>query len=303
MAAKAQYPELDDIYLATGCIEERKQLIEDLWNDYAPYADSNFLVEAKSKDRFNERSWELYLGATLLRRGYTLHPHKGEGPDFNIKTQDGLDVWVEATAPGRGVADPVPPRPQIRPGEIYSGGGSIEEGARPKVLRITQAILDKQRQYENHVRKGIVKEGDPYIVAINGHDFSGIAEHQDYLVRWAFFAGGLIQYKLLANGELDKPTLAYSPKVEKRTEGGVGEIECGLFTDDRYKDISAVIFTMDHVINAPREAPIGSNLIYARNPYARNKLPDRFWKIGREWVFSEGRFNCISHDDVAVPGF
>jgi len=296
---KKAYSDLDEIYVVTGSIPERRDFVETLWKLYEPYSENDFIKKAKRRGSFNERTWELYIGSTLLSHGYSLIPKKEEeGPDLCIKYKN-INIWIEATAPGRGQTDAVPSRPVITPGEIYSGGGNIEDDYRPRVLRMTHAIKDKKAQYLRNLNAEVIKENDPFVVAINGYEFSGLGNLPDYLIKWTFFAAGPLQYRLQSDGSLGEPTLAYRPKVDKNHPNGIVEIECGLFNDESYKEISAVIFTFDHLINANKEK-LGNNLIIARNPFAQNSLPNDFWAIGREWSRDGNQIIYKNHDSDEI---
>src|SRR5882757_1264405 len=75
-----------------GIVHRRKtkEWMEDLWQEFEPYADPNFLAEFPK--RFNQRSWELYLGATFLDRGYNLAQHDAAGPDFDVHDTPGKRI-------------------------------------------------------------------------------------------------------------------------------------------------------------------------------------------------------------------
>ena len=96
-------------YVATSTMATRPEFkiwLEAIWKQYEPYADSNFPNEFKKQ--FNQRTWELHLGSTLINRGYVLGSHANAGPDIKIPYQNN-NVWVEAIAVEKGDAqDKVP---------------------------------------------------------------------------------------------------------------------------------------------------------------------------------------------------
>jgi hypothetical protein len=72
--------------------QEIRDFIEEMWKEYWPYADSDFLPKARNRD-FQACYWEMYLGCSLLRQNMQIEPRaerKGrwgspdKGPDFKI---------------------------------------------------------------------------------------------------------------------------------------------------------------------------------------------------------------------------
>src|SRR5262245_28428217 len=76
-----------------------KHFIEELWIRFRPLADRHFREDAR--DHFLQRFWEMYLGVTLLDRGFDLQRHGDEGPEFYAVVA-GRRMWFEAMAPGPG---------------------------------------------------------------------------------------------------------------------------------------------------------------------------------------------------------
>ena len=44
---KQLYPKLDPYFVASGCIKERREKFEKLWEQFKPYADNHFLNQIK----------------------------------------------------------------------------------------------------------------------------------------------------------------------------------------------------------------------------------------------------------------
>jgi len=106
-----QFPHYDPGYItqSAGLPRRReKEWMEKLWEQYEQYADPNFLEDFKRQ--FAQRSWELYLGAILLNRGFKLGRHNSAGPDFDVQNNKGSRLtWVEAIATDKGKgSDKVP---------------------------------------------------------------------------------------------------------------------------------------------------------------------------------------------------
>jgi len=89
----------------------------------------------------------------------------------------------------------------------------------------------------------------------------------------------------MSDGTLGQPFYNYSPVVVKQGQNGPEVVETDLFLNDKCKDLSAVLFCKDDVINCPIDSDqIGNNLVLLRNPFAKNKIPDNFADFAREWI-------------------
>ena len=114
-----------------------KELVETLWQVYRPHADRHFRNDART--HFQERFWEMYLGVTLIKHGFTIDAWNAKGPEFFIKKIP--KIWVEAIAPGAGEgADAVP---EIEYGSLVMTKVPEKE----IILRLRHAIWQKYRKY------------------------------------------------------------------------------------------------------------------------------------------------------------
>lgn len=149
-----------------GADSSRVAEIERFWRMFKPFADPGFLETfcTENEEEFQQRYWELWLGAWLLRQGIQLLPNMGEGPDFNFKF-GGQHVWIEAVSPGPGKGANQVPEP------VYQELGQPLVGhdvpAREMLLRHTAAVREKIIKYRAHVTKGIVQPQDAFIIAID----------------------------------------------------------------------------------------------------------------------------------------
>lgn len=56
---------LDEYFLVSSALEERKDFFDSLYEVYEPYSDEGFLKDVQIQ--FHQRSWEMYLGAMMFR--------------------------------------------------------------------------------------------------------------------------------------------------------------------------------------------------------------------------------------------
>jgi hypothetical protein len=146
-----------------------REFAEKLWEQYHPYADSNFLIEIRRD--FHARFWEMYLTCALLKcslqREYSVSCPKSKagGPDIRIE-HSGQCIWVEAVTATDGDSDK--PDSIITPtlGKVY------DVPDERIILRYMTAIEQKYHKYREHRQNGIVNKGDSYIIAVNGYPLS-----------------------------------------------------------------------------------------------------------------------------------
>jgi hypothetical protein len=255
---------------------DTKAFVARLWAFFSPYADCNFRSAIASS--FHPRFWEMYLAFGLAAQGAELHPTPPDGPDFLIR---GLHhpVWVEATAPFKGDRDDQVPEERMNILQAIPSEALI--------LRYRAKIEDKFKILVSSLEAGIIKEFDPYIIAINGRSlpFSRFEPPIPRILQALFPFGDPFV-------TIDRNTLqqigsgySYRAKIEKKSGAPVSTT---VFLDPKCNRISAVLFCNSNVWNRPpSDAEVGLDFTLIHNPMAtRNAIPYHWLKCGREcWVF------------------
>jgi hypothetical protein len=282
IALLKKFPAYDAGYLcqATGISRRKeKEWMEKLWQQYEPYADSHFLDDFKRQ--FTQRSWELYLGATLLNRGFKLGKHVSSGPDFDLQNnQNKRLTWIEAVAAEQGSGN------DRVPDMAYGIVQNVPE--EEMLLRIANALDQKFKKYQTELARGIVKGEEPYAIAVNrsgvGHVDPGLP-----LILKALFGIGHQTLRIRINGvrqENPEPFWSGRPKIEKRSGKDVPML---FFEDATHSGISAIIYCIDNILNSPRLLQeMGENFIIVHNPLAKNPLPYGFFPFGEEYKAEGG---------------
>ena len=260
---------------------EGRAFTELLWPRFSPYADSNFLREAK--DNFTERFWEMYLGCTLLDCGYEIGTPGDEGPDLyaHVWTRR---VWFEATAPSAGTGKDQVPEPEVEKATRVPDDQIL--------LRLTGAIDAKRQHFEAVKAKGITSEHDGAVVCINGrnipHTISDYWPHR--IVRAVFPIG----YPTLtvARDTLDTVHSGFDLRPHLEKASGT-EIPTTGFTDDSLAMISALIYSRVDCANHPPK--LGDDFICVHNPNASNPLPIGFMGRGLEYFALDNKLKCLDH--------
>ena len=271
-----QFPQYDPGYItqSAGLPRRReKEWMEKLWEQYEQYADQHFLEDFKRQ--FAQRSWELYLGTTLLNRGFKLGKHNSAGPDFDIQNEKGVRLaWVEAIATDKGKGN------DRVPDMVYGVGSNVPE--EEMLLRVTNALDKKFKKYQTEIKNKIVKENEPYVIAINRSNL----DHLDPLlplILKAVFGIGHLTLRIMVGGVRQENTESYwgrQPNIAKKSGK---EVPTLFFEDEKHAGISAVIYCADNILNSPRvPEEMGENFVIVHNPLAKNPLPDGFFPFGDE---------------------
>jgi hypothetical protein len=272
-----------------------REKIEAMWARYEPYCpDEHFLSEARRA--FHERTWEMRLACVLLDRGLPLVRPGPKGPDLCI---DGSPrVWVEAIAVGAGEsADRVPDRAArafteeergYRDDELPDAGWHGEPPSEDSlILRATEALDKKTKAYLTYRRDGIVKPGEPYIVAISLTKIDDAFYRSQFddvpVFLQALFGIGAEHIRLSTEpAAKDKLFRPHRPFV---TKAGGAKISTLAFASPSHPEISGVFGSCTDIVNVPSDP--GREIMFVNNPRAAAPVPPGTFRFGMEFVASE----------------
>lgn len=269
---KEMYPKYDSYFIASGCCKERREKFDKLWKKYKPYADRHFLNQIRTN--FHQRTWEMYVGNVLLKKGLKLQS-KNEGPDFVIDKT----AYVECVAPTKG--DPTKPDsvPEMfvatTPEEICVQDVPVDK----MILRITQVIKDKALdQYENWKSKKWFDLKMPFIIAVNTGDLSHVEDSSMPNVLKALFGFQFMQINIKTGAT----NFSHRDKVDKSNNKPV---PVNYFTNKDFSFVSGVLFSDKLVLNHPEN--IGEDCLFVNNPFADNPVDESFVKLLKNWTASK----------------
>ena len=277
-----QFPRYDPGYITQSAglpRRKEKEWMEKLWEQYALYADSHFLEDFKRQ--FVQRSWELYLGVTLLNRDFKLGRHSKAGPDFDVQNNKGKRLtWIEAiaTEKGRG-KDKVPEM-------IYEIVMDVPE--EKMLLRISNGLDKKFKQYQTELANRVIKDNESYVIAVNRSPLDHVDPGLPLILKTLFGIGHQALRIMVGGVRQEKPESFWTgrPKIGKRSGRDVPML---FFEDPTHSGISAVIYCSDNILNSPRiPQEMGENFIIVHNPLAKNPLPDGFFPFGDEHKAERG---------------
>lgn len=251
-----------------------REFIENLWQKYEPYADKHFQTEVAIN--FHNRFWEMYLSCCLLEQGLKLTPRTSrKGPDIHLASVE-RNVWIEAIAPKGGTGPDALQEPALEVGKVHYSNVPEEK----IILRYQSAIHEKFNKYQGYIGDEIIKQNEPYIIAINGRriPYSILEDDIPYIVKSVLPFGDL---NVIINWESDKiigEEYSYRPEINK-AHGA--QVSTRIFLDASFSGISGILFSNSDFLNHPHK--IGNEFIFIHNPLANNPMSPGWLPIGREF--------------------
>ena len=239
---------------------EARDFTESLWRRYRGYEDEHFLQEAK--DHFLERFWEMYLAVAFLERGFELSRAGNAGPEFCF-TSGNRKIWVEAVAPGPGEGNDRVPELQMGP-EVAS-----KVPTEKILLRYTNAIVEKRKQYVAALERGTLDESDAYVLAINSRRIS----HAPFGNTLPFFVQALLPFgppTILIDRKTGEFGERFYQLRESVTKAKGSAVSTASFLDPQFAFVSAVLHSSVDCANRPSR--LGGEFIILHNPSASRSL-------------------------------
>jgi hypothetical protein len=254
---------------------------ENLWSDFAPFADVNFAAEFPL--RLHERWFEMYLTVSLIRAGYNVQCPK-PGPDVLV-TINGRGLWIEATCATSGEMG----LPDSVPAPVYAKEGEPGEfrdvPKDQRVLRIRNSLHTKAGVVSRYRREGIVPAGDAVAIAINVHDVPWLwTDIDEYMQRSLYGLGDLmvaIDQKTLKVVETRRQQVSHVVKSNK-AEVGVQPFIDG---DGSMPDVSAVLAAGADCGNLRKY--LGQDFVLFPNLTAAVPWHTGAIRLGNEWTFAK----------------
>ena len=272
---KSIYQNYDTYFIASGCIRERREKFNNLWNQFRTlldeYKSKVFLSKIKQKGQFHENTWEMYVGC-ILKKYLTdvFVSSKDEGIDFILNKDKVDEIFVEAVACKKGdSADAVPDMIVAeRPEDIMIQNVPHDE----MLLRLSSSIVSKADKYKDFIKA----KNKPYIIAVN----KGALEYPDPqipLVLKCLFGLGYEHFKKI-NEQLLYNGWTRREFIEKSNGEKIPMI---FFEKDENDFVSAVIYSSDNILNTPQN--VGSDCVLIHNPKARNPIDLKTFSFLQQW--------------------
>ena len=246
-----------------------RQRLEELWQYFHPYADSNFRHEFAKHP--HQRFWEMLLCVFLLESGKNVIAKRDRvqsGPDILVK-EPGETIWIEAVTPTTGE----PAKPDTVP-DFQADGKAYSVPDDSLLLRFLQAMDEKRNRLQSYVDDSITASDDIHIIAINAGDqkgfggFTGVFDRVLYPTRT----------KILGNADWMWGT----PCEVVKSNGSV--VPASVFVRADYQDITGVIFSPSTI--GDMVSPM-AEFHYYLNPNSDTRLPVKWLQWTWESVMSD----------------
>jgi hypothetical protein len=263
----SQTRDSNEEHLARG-----RAFIEKIWQECAPFVDSNACYHAK--EYLPPVFWELYLAHALRRSGISIvaQPRRKKsqgGPDLLAANPP---VWIEAVVPTSGTGPDALKRPPL--------GVVFDVPVDSYVLRLRSAFESKARIMADYIRAGIVPSGEATVIAVSAcmleSQFSELPIPR--IVRAAFGVGHLVLNLDRRTGK----TVSHEVEEQKLVRNIKGApIKTDIFRDPAYSHISAILYSYADWINCPHEP--GDEFMLIHNSVATTPLPRGWLQVGKEY--------------------
>jgi len=266
---KALYPNYDSYYVASGCIQSRKEKFDRMWKAFRPLADKNFLSDIKK--HFHQRTWEMYLGCVFLEAKLDISS-SDDSPDFIVDKGKETEIFIEATACERGNTKNAVPEMFIaeKLEEIIVQDVPVDK----MILRITQAIKTKADQYKRWELKNWFNQSTPFIIALNTADLDYPEDPNMPNVIKALFGFQFMRINL-KNRET---SYSHRNEIQKSNNQFVS---VDYFASDNFSFMSGILFSGKRVLNHPSQ--VGDDCILVNNPFSKHSVNENFVKLFKTW--------------------
>lgn len=272
---KKAHLDCDPYFIASGCIKERREKFNNLWNQFKLLLDDHkgktFLSKIKQKGQFHENTWEMYVGCVLKKyfSDVSTSP-KDEGIDFVLNKDKTGEIFIEAVACKKGdSADAVPNMIVAEKSEDIT----VQDVPHDEMLlRLSSSITDKAKKYKDFINT----KNKPYVIAVN----KGALEHPDPqipLILKCLFGLGYEHFKKI-NEQLVYNGWTRREFIEKSNGERIAMI---FFEKDENDFVSAVIYSPDNILNSPQN--IGSDCIIIHNPKAKFPIDIKTFPFLQQW--------------------
>lgn len=247
-----KYKDMDDYYIASASIPERKLAFDKLWGNFRELADKHFLSDIKRN--FHDRSWEMYIGDFFKQNEKKVYSGNS-GPDFILNSS----IYVECVVSTLGQ--------NLKPPQLNEGHTIPNKELQ---LRIRSSIENKKEQYEKWWKDKAIESNRPYILAIN--TFLHYPEHP-IIPRIIQSLFGVGDFKLLIDRRTEE-TESIIEYEDNLIKSNGSKVEKSIFNTDSYSFISAIIFSSNDVLNSILSVKDNNwdDLQIVKNPNATNPI-------------------------------
>jgi hypothetical protein len=258
-------------------VEDRER-VEAMWQAFAPICGDPidaFLANARQNPWSS--IWEMCLAEHLRQARVELAKPPADGPDIcaTLSTPQNTRLWIEATTVDRGTGLDAVPAP--------SRVSHVNHDA--MIRRYTSALETKRKQSQAFRTRGVVRDGDAVVLAINACaiEFARLESGIPDIVRAVYPIGPRhfvvpIDLGGTRRPSTEKPRSEHSYRAAIPRVGRADGIPASAFLNDRYRTISAVLFCAVDPVDAQTR-----HLVLVHNAGAVVQVPRETLPCGQEY--------------------
>lgn len=205
------------------------------WSEGFVDRDHKFAKEFQTT--FNSSFWELYLFQCFKEYGMEVDFSKAS-PDFTVKTLDDLLLNIEAVTANHALKDePEWSSQEVLRKYLNKPRNEILEYA---TIRILNAIDFKHKKYVKSYGQMEHVKGNPFVLAIAPFEQPAFSRQNNQAINRVLY--GCDAPTIIGNNP-DGSAQFNNRNIEKVKKPNGVELDLGVFTTDKFKEISAVIFS------------------------------------------------------------
>jgi hypothetical protein len=266
---------------------QMKKLAQEMWRAFSVWADPTFPQQFACNG--HSRFWEMYLGICLIERNFQIvRKQSSHGPDLHI-TIDGINLWIEATAPEESVGiDAVP--------SIYEHKGYEPVPEDKIILRFTNAISEKIKKREDYIKKGVIGSNDAFVIALNGGRISmTLLEGPLPAIIGSVYPAG--DYSVIFDvNKLEIIREGYKIRDHISKSSG-SAVPTNSFLDPKYSCITGILYSNAALWDMPTKP--GCELLYIDNSVANIHLKPNWLGIGKYCYLENHHLTIITQQPCA----
>lgn len=207
---------------------DENSAVRDVLNRWAAgFEDRDNKFNHEFQTTFNSSFWELYLFQCFKDLNMSVDFSKSS-PDFTVTTKNQNIINIEAVTANHAVdSDPE--------WESDSNNKNIKDEdsfLNFSSIRILNSITEKHKKYVKSYSKLPHSNGNPFIIAVAPFEQRMFFKQNNEAINRVLYAQGL-----------DKKNGFKVIPIPYATKNSEAKLDLGIFTNDKYKEISAVIFS------------------------------------------------------------
>lgn len=207
------------------------------WAEGFPDRDGKFVKEFQTT--FNSSFWELYLHGLFRAYGFEMDWSKAS-PDFNLVTNSGPVIVEAVTANAANGATPEWEKAAPMTQDVIKK--KFWPLNREAIIRLSNALSAKVRYYNKSYANLSHVKGKPFVIAIAPFEQPDFQFQYDRPIQ-ALLYDNYIDEDAYNASPSDYPNGPPSVELGTVEKNNGASIELGVFCDDQWSEVSAVIFS------------------------------------------------------------